>query len=94
MCLHGIYFNFGKGSMEATVKRWGNSAAVRIPVEALKQARLAVDDPVELRVEKGRIVIELRGPRPIVLADLVGRIRPDNLHPSVDTGTPVGKEAW
>ncbi len=42
--------------MRAVVKKWGNSASVRIPKNILKLVRLDVDDPVDLREESGRIV--------------------------------------
>ena len=44
--------------MVVMVKKWGNSAAVRIPATLLADAGIAVDQPVEIRQEKGRIVIE------------------------------------
>ena len=41
-----------------TVKKWGNSAAVRIPSSVMRVTRLDLDDVVEVREESGRIVIE------------------------------------
>lgn len=78
--------------MRTTVKKWGNSAAVRIPLAILQAARLAMDDPVEIREEKGRIVIEpLR--RVYDLDELVNRITPGNRHGEVDLWPPAGREA-
>ena len=39
------------------VARWGNSAAVRLPTAVLEQANLGADDPVEIVVRDGEIVI-------------------------------------
>jgi antitoxin MazE len=40
------------------VKKWGNSAAVRIPSSVLRASRLDVGAVVNVREEAGRIVIE------------------------------------
>ena len=44
--------------MKVIVKKWGNSAAVRIPASAMSAAHVALDQAVEVREEQGRIVIE------------------------------------
>lgn len=80
--------------MQVTVKKWGNSAAVRIPAVVLQNARLSLDDKVNVRDEDGRIVIEPVCPRGYDLAQLVAGITRTNLHGEVDTGDGVGKEAW
>jgi antitoxin MazE len=76
------------------VRKWGNSAAVRLPAAALAAAGIKVGDPVEVREEKGRLVIEKARPEPLTLEWLLEGITPDNLHPEVDFGPPVGKEFW
>jgi len=80
--------------MSALVKRWGNSAAVRIPARVLADAGLDIDQPVDIREERGRIIIERARERKFKLRDLLNEIRPDNLHEAVDTGNPVGREIW
>lgn len=78
--------------MRVQVRKWGNSAAVRIPASAMQAASLRIDQAVELREERGRLVIEpVRRPS---LAELVGKITPDNLHEPTDWGRRVGKEVW
>lgn len=44
--------------MKARVKKWGNSAAVRIPASIMHAAGLAIDEPVDVREEAGKIIIE------------------------------------
>lgn len=78
--------------MRAVVKKWGNSASIRIPSNVLKAAKLEIDDPVDIREEQGRIVVEPLRPDSYDLADLIEGITPDNLHDEVDFGGPVGKE--
>lgn len=80
--------------MNMFVRRWGNSAAVRIPAAALDAAGLKPDDPVNIREENGRIVIEpVRKSAPDIEA-LIAGITPENRHEETDWGEPVGKENW
>ena len=44
--------------MQSEIKRWGNSAAVRLPSKLLALARLDVSSQVNIEVREGRIVIE------------------------------------
>ena len=80
--------------METTVKKWGNSAAVRIPAHAMKAACIEVDAPITLRTEAGKIIIEQRLPAPVLIEELVGAIKPENLHDNIDFGPARGNEAW
>ncbi len=78
--------------MRAVIRKWGNSASVRIPSNVLKAAKIQIDDPVDIREERGRIVVAPLRPRSYDLADLLKKVTPDNLHDAVDFGRPVGKE--
>ena len=60
----------------------------------MEATRLDLDDVVEVREEKGRIVIEPVRQKAYVLSDLLKGITPKNLHEPVDFGSPEGKEAW
>ncbi len=80
--------------MEGVIRKWGNSAAVRIPAGVLADANIAVDEPVEVREERGRIVIEPLRHKTYSIDALVRGVRPGNLHDPVDTGLPVGREVW
>jgi antitoxin MazE len=80
--------------MRATVKKWGNSAAVRIPASVMEAARLHLDEEVDVREEKGRIVIVPVRQKSYRLEDLVKRINARNLPDPVDFGPPVGREVW
>ncbi|MGI3776132.1 MAG: AbrB/MazE/SpoVT family DNA-binding domain-containing protein [Janthinobacterium lividum] len=80
--------------MQGVVKKWGNSAAVRIPAAVLEAAHVRLDQPVDVREEGGRIVIEPLAPARYDLAALVAGITDDNHHDPVDTGAPVGRESW
>ncbi len=78
--------------MKVAIKKWGNSASVRIPAAVMAAAKLAVDETVEVREEAGRIVIE--PVREDELATLIAGITPDNLHGEISFGPPVGKESF
>jgi antitoxin MazE len=80
--------------MEVIVKKWGNSAAVRIPASVMAAAQVSLDQAVEVREEQGRIVIEPVRRKHYKLDELLGDITGKNLHEPVETGAPVGKEIW
>lgn len=80
--------------MKVVVKKWGNSASVRIPASVMAAARLSLDQAVDVREEAGRIVIEPVREEVFDLAELVAGISDDNRHESVDFGAPVGREVW
>jgi antitoxin MazE len=80
--------------MRATVKKWGNSASVRIPAAVLKAARLNLDEPVDVREESGLIVIQPLRRTEYHLTELVKGITRSNLHDEIDFNGPVGKEVW
>lgn len=80
--------------MKSTVKKWGNSAAVRIPASVMDAMHLHLDEAVDVREEKGRIVIEPVRQKTYVLDDLLKRITSKNLHEAVDFGSSEGKEVW
>ena len=76
------------------VKKWGNSASVRIPASVLEAARMHLDQPVDVREEAGRIVIEPIWENVYELDALVAGITDENRHGAVDMGPPTGQEAW
>jgi antitoxin MazE len=80
--------------MRTAVKKWGNSAAIRIPAGLLADARLVLDEEVDVREEAGRIVIEPTRRKEYRLEELLAGITPKNQHQHVEFGLPVGKEVW
>jgi antitoxin MazE len=76
------------------VKKWGNSASVRIPASVLAATSLSIDQAVDIRAEGGRIVIEPVQVPEYDLDELLDQITPETLHEVVDFGPPVGKEIW
>ncbi|NCC76522.1 MAG: AbrB/MazE/SpoVT family DNA-binding domain-containing protein [Clostridia bacterium] len=74
-----------------TLKKWGNSPAVRLPMAVMEAARLSVNQAVEVRAESGRVIIEPAVPA-CTLEDLMAGITRDNLHTEMDFGASQGGE--
>jgi antitoxin MazE len=72
--------------MRAIVKKWGNSAAVRIPSGIMQAAHLTLDAEVDVREQHGQIVIEPIRFGKVDLDQLLAGITPENLHAGVDFG--------
>jgi antitoxin MazE len=78
--------------MRSEVKKWGNSAVVRIPKALLEECHLSVESPIDIRVENGQIVVAPLQTHEYSLDDLLAGITPDNLHGEVDFGAPEGNK--
>ena len=65
--------------MRAVVKKLGNSASVRMPAAILKAANLCLNEPVDVREESGRIVIEPTRRQEYDVDKLVKRITRGNM---------------
>ena len=74
--------------MHATIKKWGNTAAVRMSAAVMEEARLEIDQPVDIRVEAGRVVIEPLATPELTLDALLAGVTRDNLHEEEDFGAP------
>ena len=81
-------------ALKVIVKKWGNSASVRIPASVMAAAALTLDQAVDVREEAGRIVIEPLRDETFDLDDLVAGITDENRHDPVETGSAVGREFW
>jgi len=79
--------------MPTVVKKWGNSAAIRIPAPILAAANLSLEQAVEVHVEGGRIVIEAVQSG-YDLDAMIANITPENRHQETDFGAPAGQEVW
>lgn len=80
--------------MHIIVKKWGNSASVRIPAAIMAAAHVRLDDVVDVHEENGRIIIEPVRPHAYNLQTLLDGITAENRHDAVDFGKPVGKETF
>ncbi|HEU0230943.1 MAG TPA: AbrB/MazE/SpoVT family DNA-binding domain-containing protein [Burkholderiaceae bacterium] len=72
--------------MRGVIKKWGNSAAVRLPSSMIKTLKLGLEDMIDIRVERGTILIEPVRTGEYVLSQLLSGVKARNLHPEVDFG--------
>ena len=80
--------------MLAQIKTWGNSQAVRLPREILKEADLNINDEVDIKVQNGIIMLsKIRRHRSLEerAAEYGGML---NLNGEFDWGEEVGQEVW
>ncbi len=80
--------------MRTIVKKWGHSAAVRIPAAVMAEAALGLDQVVEIREEGGRIVIEPVQAPEYDLDAMIDAMRPETFPDDLDFGPPKGREVW
>ena len=80
--------------MRLQVKKWGNSASVRIPASIMAAAAMEIDQLVDIREDNGRIVIEPVLAPVYDLDALLDQMTSDSFHEQVDFGSPVGNEFW
>ncbi|WP_175812259.1 AbrB/MazE/SpoVT family DNA-binding domain-containing protein [Burkholderia contaminans] len=80
--------------MRQTVKKWGNSLALRLPATVAEAARLVEDQEVEVSVDgQGKIVVESTATADNFDFDLfVASIVAEDVPPLVDIGEPLGRE--
>ena len=80
--------------MNATVQKWGNSLALRIPNSFAKDIHLHRGSPVDVIVLNGSIVVKPNRQNKFSLSQLLKGVSKSNIHSEHDWGGPVGKEAW
>ena len=79
--------------MEAVIRKWGNSPALRLSTAVLKEAGYQLEQKVDLVVSRGRIIIQPSERVEYNLDALLSGINKENSHEEADFGAPVGKEA-
>ncbi len=72
--------------MATKIRKWGNSYAVRISKEMLRKLDLRDGSVVEINLKPAH--------KKLTLKELVDQITPQNRHPHLDWGPPMGKEIW
>ncbi len=77
--------------MTATIQKWGNSLALRIPSAVAKQIHVQEGDAVTLRVSKAGLMVK-PALKCLSLDDLLAQVTSENLHPATEWGADVGRE--
>lgn len=80
--------------MRTKVQRWGNSLAVRIPKSFAEEVGLTDDSDIEMRLERGGLLLEPASSWSVRLDGLLADVTEDNRHGEADSGKPQGLEAW
>jgi antitoxin MazE len=80
--------------MNVHVKKWGNSASVRIPATVMAAAEMSIDQAVTVRAEDGRIIIEPVKLPVYTLDELLDQMKSETFPEEIDFGPPVGEELW
>jgi len=80
--------------MQTKVQKWGNSLGLRIPKSFAEQAGVEAGSEVDLAVEDGELIVRPRRQPRYELKDLLRSVTAKNVHKEVETGDPVGREAW
>lgn len=80
--------------MRATVRKWGNSLALRIPSGLAEDAHLREGAEVDVAVEDGRLVVAPVAAPELSLDALLAAITPENLHAEQLADGGRGAEAW
>ena len=78
--------------MQAIIKKWGNSPALRISGSIMEMANLKLEQAVNINVLKGKIIIEPISPKQPSLEEMLAGITQSNLHAEENFGPTVGKE--
>ncbi|MDE2636432.1 MAG: AbrB/MazE/SpoVT family DNA-binding domain-containing protein [Chloroflexota bacterium] len=80
--------------MRTTIKKWGNSLAIRIPQELADEIGLEVGSEVELRMVNGELLIKRRRRKRYDRDELLASVPDDYDEGEWDTGPAVGNEVW
>jgi antitoxin MazE len=83
-----------RSTMRVQVQKWGNSLAVRIPKPFAADADVREGTELDLAVSEGRLVATLVRRRRPSLQRLLSGVTSKNLHGEVDSGPPMGREAF
>jgi len=79
--------------MKATIQKWGNSLAIRIPKNITKDTRVSEGSSIDIMVENGNIVLSPRKME-YSLKELLKNITSENIHSEISTGDQIGGEIW
>ena len=80
--------------MRVTVKKWGNSAAVRLPASVMQATHLELDQVVEVCADRVESLLSEYDLRKYELSELLKGITKKNQHRAIDFGPAVGEEIW
>lgn len=77
-----------------SIKRWGNSLGVRLPVAISSEAHLHLDQQVRIEVEEGHVVITPIIDVSLTLEQRLERFDPARHRGEVMATKAIGAERW
>jgi antitoxin MazE len=83
--------------MTTKVQKWGNSYAIRIPKQMVKELNLSLGSSVEFKQIKGGATIKpiiKKDEDDMTLEEMMEGVTRDQFHEVIDWGGPFGKEVW
>jgi len=80
--------------MRVKIRKWGNSASVRIPASVMVAAALRIGQSVDIKEEGGRIIVEPITAPVYHLDQLLDRMKPETFYTEVKFGPPAAQEIW
>ncbi len=85
--------------MRTEIKKWGNSAALRLPAATLAKAGLEVNSPVEIDAAEGKLVVSAVDVPQYSLEELLAQCPPKKMVLTDEDkrwlgSEPLGKEIW
>ncbi len=80
--------------MKSTVKRWGNSLAVRLPKDLAQTLELDEGSDITLEIVENGLLVKSSKPQRRDLESLLDGVTRETIHDQTDWGEVVGKEAW
>ena len=78
--------------MVVSLKKWGNSLALRIPKDIANTLQVGNNSKIELEMSNGTLILKPK--KEHLLENLVAQINSENLHSEIDTGKRLGNEEW
>ena len=80
--------------MQTKIQKWGNSLGLRIPRSFAVEAQVKEGSMVDLSIQDGCLRVRPVRSRRYVLRELLKEVSPHNLHAEIQSGHPIGREAW
>lgn len=80
--------------MRLTVKKWGNSLAIRIPKEIASLSSIHINTSIEVEVGDKFLILRPVEEHKPSLFELIEKITPLNLHREISSGESQGNEIW
>ena len=70
--------------METTIRKWGNSLAVRLPKHITKKLALREGSRVQMRERTADVIISPAGQKHLSRKKMLRMVSPGNRHPEID----------